>query len=103
MWKVSSRLIEEGDTFTGDKISRLEVRRGAADGGVVLDLAVERLLAPQRPVAVQHPHDVIGQAGQDRLVVAALEALTYASTTALYDAMPAAYAGYGPLWRDATL
>jgi hypothetical protein len=53
----------------------VEVQRGAADSGVVLDLAVERLLAPQRAVAVQHPHDVVGEAGQDRLVVGAPEAL----------------------------
>jgi hypothetical protein len=53
----------------------VEVQRGAADGSVVLDLAVERLLAPQRAVAVEHPHDVVGEAGQDRLVVGAPEAL----------------------------
>jgi hypothetical protein len=40
----------------------IEVQGRAADGGVVLDLAVERVFALQRAVAVDHPDDVIGQA-----------------------------------------
>src|SRR5918999_5464645 len=41
--------------------------------GVVLDLAVKRLLALRAPMAVDHPDDVLAEQGQDRLVVARAE------------------------------
>jgi hypothetical protein len=101
MWNVSSRLIllpvkvktsvktkatrsassgvisplPDGDDGVALLDQPVEVQRGAADGDVGLDLALEGCLALQRAVAVQHPFDVVGQAGQDRLVVAAPEAL----------------------------
>jgi hypothetical protein len=46
----------------------------AAHELVVLDLTVERVLAPQMGVAGKVPGDVVGQAAQDPFVIAVAEA-----------------------------
>ena len=47
----------------------------ASDGGVVLDLVVECVLALQRAVAADRPHDVVRQSSQDPGVIGPAEAV----------------------------
>jgi hypothetical protein len=53
----------------------VEIQRRAPDGGVVFDLGVEGVPTSQRAVPMQHPHDVVGQAGENRRMVGPPEAV----------------------------
>jgi hypothetical protein len=54
--------------------------RGIPLESVSLDLSVKGILAMERLMTMQPPHDVIGQARQDLRVVAATNPLMYLST-----------------------